>query len=237
MSCRYRCASVAPTASAASCSPSSTRCGAIRSSIASLRLAGSLSAPLATITLRRPRARAVASGLRATGNAAPPRPVRPAAAMSSISAPRWPRYGGGPKRPRWARRASGTAGGSRGNGGPPSPAGGRLVPAEHVRHAGGPGPLPGRAAQPPDDRGRGGAPAHDGQAEEPALLQVLARADAVHERDRPGQVGEQVDGPPQDTVQPAADQAGDDHGQHQVERDRTQAEPQSLVAGGERDDG
>ena len=49
--------------------------GAARSSTASLRLAGSLSAPLATITLR-PRARATMPSLRYTGKAAPPRPVR-----------------------------------------------------------------------------------------------------------------------------------------------------------------
>ena len=74
------------------------------------------------------------------------------------------------------------------------------------------------------------------EVEQPAVLQVPARADAVRERDRPAQVGEQVDGPPQDPVEVAADQAGDDHREHQVERDRAQAEPEPLVAGGERDD-
>ena len=45
--CMYRYAVRAPTASAASCRPSSTRCGANQSSAASLLLAGSPSAPLA----------------------------------------------------------------------------------------------------------------------------------------------------------------------------------------------
>ena len=78
---------MAPTASAASCSPSSTRFGAIRSSSSSLRLAGSLSEPLATITFRLARDRATMAIFRYTGKAAPPRPVRPEASMSPISTP------------------------------------------------------------------------------------------------------------------------------------------------------
>ena len=79
--CTYRYAVRAPTASAASCRPSRTRCGANQSSAASLLLAGSPSAPLATTT-GLPPALATADSFLATGNAAPPRPVRPAAPTS-----------------------------------------------------------------------------------------------------------------------------------------------------------
>ena len=124
-SCRYRCASVAPTASAASCRPSSTRLGASRSSISSLRLAGSLSAPLATATLRpwRGPARATRASFRYTGKAAPPRPVRPDASMSAMSRFACPRYGTGPYLARWARRSSGAAGSSRAGAAGPAAAG------------------------------------------------------------------------------------------------------------------
>jgi len=98
--------------------------------------------------------------------------------------------------------------------------GGVLGFGEDGGHPRGPGHLPGRAGQPPDDRRADAYGAGHGQAEQPALLQVLARADAVRERDRPAQVGEQVDGAPQDAVDAAAEQAGDDHRQHQVEGDR-----------------
>ena len=112
--CVYRYASVAPVASAASCSPSSTRFGAARSSSSSLRLAGSLSAPLATTTFR-PRAWATMASFRYTGKAAPPRPVRPEVSMSPISKPVRPRYGVGPYLARWWRRSSGAAGSRRGS--------------------------------------------------------------------------------------------------------------------------
>ena len=83
----------APTAAAASAIPSSTRCGDWRSRIASLPLAGSDSAPLATTTAaprRRPRpdraaAAVTARILRAIGKAAPPRPVSPARSTAAIS--------------------------------------------------------------------------------------------------------------------------------------------------------
>ena len=58
----------------------------VRSRNSSLRLAGSLSAPLATAALR-PRAAATTASLRCTGKAAPPRPVRPDASACAISAP------------------------------------------------------------------------------------------------------------------------------------------------------
>ena len=70
---------------AATASPSSTRCGARASSNASLRLAGSPSAPLATTTGRRRDAPATARHLAATGNHAPPWPTSPLASSSSIS--------------------------------------------------------------------------------------------------------------------------------------------------------
>ena len=54
----------APTASAASCSPSSGRCGASPSSASSLWLAGSLSAALPTTTACPEPAAATASSLR-----------------------------------------------------------------------------------------------------------------------------------------------------------------------------
>src|SRR5580700_8346642 len=70
-----------------------------------LRLAGSPSAPLATATAPRPAAR-TAEILRAAGNAAPPRPVSPAAPISSMSLA--PRGGSWPCTRRWSARDSPT---------------------------------------------------------------------------------------------------------------------------------
>ena len=130
--CTYRPTAAEPTASAASCRPSSTRCGEIHSSDLSLSLAGSPSAPL-PITTGWVAASATAASLRCTGNAAPPRPVSPAALSTGMSRPGWPKYGGVPYRARCVRRSTGTApctGSSRGmsSGRPPwRPPGGSVA--------------------------------------------------------------------------------------------------------------
>ena len=93
-----RWASPAPIAAAAAWMPSRTRWGDRRRSVLSLRLAGSPSAPLATTTGARPVRRpasATAASLRCTGNAAPPRPVRPDSATVRRRAAGSP-YGRGP---------------------------------------------------------------------------------------------------------------------------------------------
>ncbi len=76
--------------------PSITRCGEFVSRVWSFRLRGSPSAPLATTTADDTQAasrdRRPAASFRAAGNAAPPRPVRPARSTSSIipaSIARW----------------------------------------------------------------------------------------------------------------------------------------------------
>ena len=79
----YAMACRAPSELAASASPSRTRWGACDRSKASLRLAGSPSAPLATTTGRRREAVATARHLVATGNQAPPCPTSPLASSSS----------------------------------------------------------------------------------------------------------------------------------------------------------
>ena len=74
----------APTAAAARNAPSSTRCGALDISSASLELVGSPSLPFARmIGVRRPDATACI--LTAVGKPAPPRPCSPAASTTSIS--------------------------------------------------------------------------------------------------------------------------------------------------------
>ena len=74
-----------PSARARISAPSSTRCGACRSSAASLPLAGSPSAALTTTTGRR-RLAATARTLRATGKPAPPRPRSDADSASRTTA-------------------------------------------------------------------------------------------------------------------------------------------------------
>ena len=81
--CRATMTSRAPTASAASTAPSSTRCGRMRIRSASLCEAGSPSAALTTTTGR--RRPATARILRAVGKPAPPWPVRPARSTASIN--------------------------------------------------------------------------------------------------------------------------------------------------------
>ena len=128
----------APTASAASCRPSRTRCGAYQSSAASLLLAGSPSAPLATATglppavrhcgqLRRDReGGAAAAGqpglldLLNQGSAAEPRAAVPAVMVDQVKAglERHRRGGGGrgrsgteqPRQARVARHGAVTGG-------------------------------------------------------------------------------------------------------------------------------
>ncbi len=131
---------MAPTASAASAIPSSTRCGARASSSRSLPLAGSDSAPFATTTVPPgPRsgpafrlACATARILRPAGKLAPPRPVSPDRSTSVIRsvAP----SGTGPYRSMWSASGSGPPGGmSRG-----SPDGGsarRAGPAARMARA------------------------------------------------------------------------------------------------------
>ncbi len=96
----YRTIRSAPTASAAICAPSSTRCGRAAIRVRSLALRGSPSAPLAsTIARPSPRAATVAH-FRATGKPAPPRPRRPLSARTSMMARRSPAGGNGPNRRR-----------------------------------------------------------------------------------------------------------------------------------------
>src|SRR5262249_27767674 len=85
--CTHTVTSRAPTASAARSAPSSTRCGATRSSSLSLAAAGSLSAPF-TITYAPPALAPLAAtvaSLRPVGNQAPPRPRSPAWVTVSTS--------------------------------------------------------------------------------------------------------------------------------------------------------
>ena len=111
-------ASRAPTAAAAAAIPSRTRWGTVESRTLSLALAGSPSVPLATTTARRPAA--TAAILTAVGKPAPPRPLSPAALMSSMRS--WPPAAGGAEvgevlgqrrhRLAWGRRRQVTAGAS-----------------------------------------------------------------------------------------------------------------------------
>src|SRR4051794_8486166 len=237
----------APSVRATSASPSSTRCGACVSRTASLAAAGSPSAPLPTTTGARRAARAAAATDRssvAVGKPAPPRPVSPAVVATSTASAE----GSGPNAVRWSA--------SQGAGAPSRPV--------HSREAvmGSPVPEDGDAGAAGEGRGRGGqrrrstfgwpgdatGPGHGGGAdddggagqgerERPAGAEGGAGHQAVHERQRPQQVGRPVDGPPQPQGQPPPNQAGCDDHQHQLHREGAEADRRRPPGGGERHQG
>lgn len=91
-SCTDTTTSLESIAAATARAPSSTRCGARRISVRSLRLAGSLSLPLTTTA----EPSGTPASLLATGKPAPPRPRNPTARHQSVSVVRacnagWPR--------------------------------------------------------------------------------------------------------------------------------------------------
>ena len=81
---------------------------------------------------------------------------------------------------------------------------------------------------------RGAPPQHQRGPPDP---QVVACRDRVAERGRPGQVRQPVHGPPGPVAQPLPDQAGDQDGAAEVDRQGAQADGQRPVRGRERQHG
>ena len=95
-----------------------------------------------------------------------------------------------------------------------------------------------RRAHEPRRDGRGdGARAERGQRLQPRGARVGSGPEAVQQRDRPARVRDPVDRPPGAQPEPRPDQAGHDERDQQVERERSEPEPQRPVRRGERDDG
>ena len=97
------------------------------------------------------------------------------------------------------------------------------------------------AARAPADQARehrhaDGDGAGEAEREQEAVANVAAGSQPVDERERPAGVGGPVDRSPAAMADPGADQAGDDEGDQQVERERAEAEPHRAVARAEGDD-
>ena len=220
------------------------------SSSLSLSLAGSPSIALTT-TVPPPAACATAS-LMAAGNPAPPRPARPEASSMATKCSRQPRSDGRRERrraergdvagqvgrmteqpvaagvgqrPRWP--SSSTRSRSR-----------ATVECEVLRgHFRRRRACAARLAAWRDTvRSRQASAAatesdaDHAEQDHPLLAGVRAHAERVRQRDRPAEVGQPVDGPPCPRAHPAPEQAGDEDGDHQVERHGAHADPEARVA-------
>ena len=141
----------------------------------------------------------------------PRRPRRAATGRSSLAAAGERRHGQRGRRRAGAQQRRGRSGTRRpaGRAGPPryqrnTPSGTTRVPPRRasVRRSN-------RAARgdPPEHRDRDRAGAGGGEQLHPADARVAARAEGVHERDRPRGVGEPVHRPPRSQPEPPAQQA------------------------------
>ena len=92
------------------------------------------------------------------------------------------------------------------------------------------------AAEPEHRRARHGRHARHRDRKPPARPKVGAGPDTVHDRHRVHPVRQPVHRPPRSARYPRPHQAGHYDRRQQVQADRTQPEPERLIAGHERDD-
>ncbi len=228
----------APVAAAAASAPSRTRCGTRCSRTRSLALAGSPSEPLTTTVARRPAggdgahldrrrerrpAAAAQAGRGDLVDEVVGRPVRDRPRRCD----RATMLGRARRRDRRVRAAAAAARSGR--------AGGARTRARSGRahRVDAPSARTGRATR--TITAAITAAAHPTTAQR-IQANPASRADLqpVDQGDRPAAVGGEVDGAPRAVGQPVAQQAGDDDGEDQVERDRAEPEPQRAIAGDER---
>ena len=89
-------------------------------------------------------------------------------------------------------------------------------------------PIP-PASDPPHGRGQHGADRHADQPQHPGCTRVAADTGAVEDRDHPRSIGRPVDRPPEPVAEPSSEQARDGDRQEEIERQRSEPQPDGTV--------